>query len=296
MIAGDVMLARSIGARVRQDPSAPFAGVSNIFAKADLTLVNLECTISNLGEPWVPKHFTFRAPPKAIQSLTAAGVDLVDQANNHGMDYGRDAYADTRQRLADAGIQVIGAGADKAQARAPVIVEQNELRIAFLAYLGVFTDTQGWDAHDWEATGGRSGVALMRKRQVVADVSAAKQQADVVVVMFHTGTEMSQTPTKLQRGVSQAAIDAGASLVVSAHPHVLQGSTRTERTLIAYSLGNFVFDRISGIATDSVILDVTLSTQGVDTVDWIPIVIRDGFPQRARGADADRIRAEVGPI
>jgi poly-gamma-glutamate synthesis protein (capsule biosynthesis protein) len=295
MAAGDVMLARTVGSRMKQDPSAPFAGVTDIFDKADLVLLNLECTISTRGTR-EPKSFAFRARPLAAKVLKDAHVDIVSQANNHGMDYGPVAMADARELLAAQGIDVIGAGENSSQARAPVIVDQNGLRVAFLAYLGLFHDSGGWSAYPWEAGPSKPGLALARKKQIRADVRNAQEDADVVVVFYHAGDALDTTPSDLQRSLTNAALDAGAQLVISTSPHILQGTRREGKTFVAYSLGNFVFDESRNSANDSVILDVTLSKAGVDSVRLIPILMVDAFPRRATGADAARIRRRLGPV
>jgi poly-gamma-glutamate synthesis protein (capsule biosynthesis protein) len=98
------------------------------------------------------------------------------------------------------------------------------------------------------------------------------------------------------RNFTQAAVDAGAALVIGHHPHVLQGYRRDGGTLIAYSIGNFVFDYFTGRPNDTAILDVTLSATGVDSLRWIPMTIRNGFPRPATGPDAARILARLKPI
>ena len=293
MIGGDVMLGRRIAPRVRERPSSVFRGVESAFDKADIVMVNLECTISTRGTPW-QKQFRFRAPPVAAKVLHDAGVDIVSQANNHAVDYGWNAFADAQSYLAAQGVQVIGAGADKDLAHLPVVIDRNGLRVAFLGYLGVFTGQRGWSAYDWEATDDHPGLALARLREISHDVRRAKELADVVVVYYHAGVEMDTTPTQFERNIARVALDAGASLVVGAHPHVLQTTSRQGHTLVAYSMGNFVFDMNGAGQTDSAILDVRLSAQGVESARAIPLVIRNGVPARAHGSDATRIHAHLG--
>ena len=295
MAAGDTMLARTVGSRMVNDPSLPFARVTRIFARADVVVLNLECTISTGG---IPEHksFTFRAPPIAAQVLGNAHVDVVSQANNHGLDYGQTALADSLSYLAAQGVKVAGAGQDAAQARAPVIIDQNGLRVAILAYLGYFHDAAGWSAYTWEAGPDAPGLALARKAQIRADVTDAKSLADVVVVFFHAGDDLATTPSNFQLAITDAALRAGASLVLSASPHVLQGTRRGDHTFVAYSMGNFVFDQSHNMGNDSVIVDVTLSKAGVDAVRLIPVILVNAFPRPAYGADAARIMRELAPV
>jgi poly-gamma-glutamate synthesis protein (capsule biosynthesis protein) len=293
MIGGDVMLGRRMVTRVKERPRSIFAGVTGAFDKADIVMVNLECTISSRGTPW-QKHFRFRAPPVAAGILHDAGIDVVSQANNHAVDYGWNAFDDAQSLLAAQSIQVIGVGADADLAHFPVVIDRNGLRVAFLGYLGVFTGTRGWSAYAWEATTSHAGLALARLKEINHDVRRAKQIADVVVVYYHAGVEMDPTPTQFERNIARVALDAGASLVVGAHPHVLQTTSRHRNAMVAYSMGNFVFDMNGPGQTDSAILDVRLGTQGVVSARAIPVVIRDGVPVRARGSDAARIHSRLG--
>lgn len=296
MVVGDLMLAREVDARIaREGPAAPFRRVRPTLERADLLIGNLESVITTRGTRQA-KLFTFRAPARGARALRAAGFDLVGVANNHALDFGRTGLADTLRNLRRVGVRPMGGGADAAEARAPAIVTRDGLRIAFLdrvdAHLGSFQ----WPGLHWEATGHRAGVAYARPAELRADVRAARRVADVVVVMLHSGREYARSPTRSQRRIVRAALDGGATLVVSAHPHVLQRGHRSGPTMVAWSLGNFVFDGFSTIpgARDSAILDVTLTRAGVTRVRWHPVVIRGGFPRPASGVDRRRILGRLG--
>jgi poly-gamma-glutamate synthesis protein (capsule biosynthesis protein) len=111
--------------------------------------------------------------------------------------------------------------------------------------------------------------------------------------MLHSGVEYRPRPVRAQRVLAQAAVDAGATLVIEHGPHVLQGYHQVGGTLVAYSLGNFVFARFDGAPNDTAILDVTLTHAGVSSLDWIPMVIQGGVPRPAVGADAVRIMSRL---
>jgi poly-gamma-glutamate synthesis protein (capsule biosynthesis protein) len=128
---------------------------------------------------------------------------------------------------------------------------------------------------------------------VAHDVAAAKQVADLVVVMVHGGIEYRFKPNKAQKNFDRAALAAGATLVIGAHPHVLQGYTLYDHQSIAYSTGNFVFDYFTGDPNDTAIMDVILSADGVDSISWIPIEIQNGFPRPAKGAEITRIMGHL---
>ncbi len=167
------------------------------------------------------------------------------------------------------------------------------IRLAFLAYVDTPAEGAGYSAATWEATPTRAGVAWARPLTIAAGVAAARAQADVVVVLLHSGFEGRSAPNPAQKAAAHAAIDAGAALVIGAHSHELQGVEHYRGGVIAYSLGNFVFDGFSGTANETAILAVTLTRAGVRDVRWTPAIIRSGRPQIAGGQLAAGILARL---
>jgi poly-gamma-glutamate synthesis protein (capsule biosynthesis protein) len=256
-------------------------------------MINLECPISARGTPWLGKKYTLRAPPAAAPALVAGGIDIVNLANNHTLDYGATAFSDTLGTLDALGVGHIGGGQDEASAHAPVIVELNGLRVGFLGYALYFAPgTRG----PWVAAPGKPGIAAGTPEIVSREVAELRPQVDVVVVTFHGGRTNSSGPDAKVRAFTRAATAAGAALVIGHHPHVLQGYSRVGNTLVAYSLGNFVFAYFDGVQNDSAILDVTLSANGVESFNWIPVVIEGAFPRPARGGEIGRIMNRLKPI
>jgi poly-gamma-glutamate synthesis protein (capsule biosynthesis protein) len=296
MVVGDMMLARAVDARIaREGIGAPFRRVQRILGRADLLIGNLESVISTRGTRQA-KKYTFRAPARGALALRRAGFDIVGVANNHALDFGRQGLTDTLRNLRRAGIRSMGGGQDARSARAPVILTRDGLRIAFLDRADARLDSNEWPRLRWEATDRRSGLAYARPTELRRDVSTARRVADVVVVMLHSGREYATSPTPAQRRVVEAALRGGAALVVSAHPHVLQRGRRAGSTMVAWSLGNFVFDGFATVpgARDSAILDVTLGPSGVTSVRWHPVILRGGFPQPASALDRRRILRRLG--
>src|SRR5437016_7782498 len=132
-LAGDTMLGRSVGDRLRANPSAALVDrpVAEAAAAADAFVLNLECCISQRGEPFPDpgKPFFFRAPPVAAERLAELGVDAVTLANNHALDYGADALLDTLEVLRAVGIATVGAGPDEPSARAATVLEHRGFRL-----------------------------------------------------------------------------------------------------------------------------------------------------------------------
>ena len=297
MAVGDMEMAFGVSRRiVNIGVEVPFADVADIFDDADIVVGNLECSLSRNGKPWPKKQLHFGATPKAAEALAVGGVDIVSVANNHSLDFGPQAFLDTLGLLDAAGVGHFGGGRNSDEARAPLIVERNGLRIAFLSYVTPFWGPYSFTTKSWEAKADKTGIAIARYDDITADVTAAREVADVVVVSIHADGEYRRLPKRSQRRQADAAIGAGAALVIEHGPHVLQGYRRSGNTLIAYSLGNFVFPGYTGRAKDSAILDVTLTADGVTDFSWIPIVIRDALPHPATGDDAERILDVLRPV
>jgi poly-gamma-glutamate capsule biosynthesis protein CapA/YwtB (metallophosphatase superfamily) len=276
---GDIMLGRSTGERIlSQGAEVPFAGVADVLRAADLAVGNLECAMGSGGTA-VQKYYTFLAPPEGALALHAGGLDIINLANNHSLDYGLQTLAETLGLLRGNGMYAVGAGMSEAQAYGPRIVDVNGLRIAFLGRVNIPVELTTFDTRSWAAVGDHAGIAWGEAAEMKEAVRAAKAQADVVVVLLHAGWEMYYAPPSEERVLAQAAIDGGASLVLGTHSHLIQATDATKPgTLIAYGLGNFVFDEFDGGATDSAILHVELTRAGVESFAWQPVEIQSGFP------------------
>ncbi len=267
---GDVNLGAGIGDAIAADgPDSPWTSVAPVLRAADLAIVNLECAVSNRGTPVPGKEYVFRGEPRALAGAARAGVDIASVANNHSLDYGTDAFLDTLRHARRAGVRPVGGGGDLAAARRPTVVVRGGLRIAVLAYSDV--RPLGFDAAE-----GKPGTARAETTWIAQDVAQARRRADTVVVYFHWGTELATTPDARQRSFAEAALDAGASVVLGAHPHVLQPLERRGRQVVAWSLGNFVFGAVSSSTTASGILLVGLGADGVRSAELLRARI-EGF-------------------
>jgi len=293
---GDIMLGRTVGDQMlAQGAGIVFAGVQSALDSADVRVGNLECTLTDRSTS-EHKTYTLQAPPEAARALSLGKFDVVSLANNHAMDYGYVGLQDTQSYLSQYNIATVGAGANSAAAHMPVLLERNGLRLAFLAYVDVPVEMDGFDAHDWIATASRPGIAWADPAQITSDVTAAKQKADVVIVFLHGGWENRTPISPDQSAEAHAAIDAGASLVIGAHSHLLQQTEMYHGGLIAYSLGNFVFDNYRGISNATIILRVVLTRQGVHSYDYIPVLIENGLPVLTSIDSARGIETLVAPL
>lgn len=252
----------------------PLAGVATMLSAADLAVVNLETAVGSTGVP-ADKTYTFQADPLLLAALAEAGVDVVTMANNHGLDFGHDAAAETVALARDAGLAAVGYGDDAAQAYAPHVVDIGGRTVAVVGLSRVLPSL------DWSASTGGPGMASAYDADVaVAAVAAAAAMADHVVVTIHWGRERWICPDGDQIAVAHALVAAGADVVAGHHPHVLQGVVEVDGAVVAYSLGNLVFYARTPATRQSGVLTVTLGDQGVMARRWHPATIDvAGAPQ-----------------
>jgi poly-gamma-glutamate capsule biosynthesis protein CapA/YwtB (metallophosphatase superfamily) len=276
---GDVNLGdRTAVAIAGHGADYPWTAVAPVLRGADLAVANLECAVSGRGAPAAGKEYTFRGPPAALRALARAGLDAVTVANNHSLDFGRDAFLDTLRLARAARLGVAGGGADLTAARRPVLLAAGGLTIALLGYSDV--RPLGFDAGT-----GLPGAAPAFPELIDPDVRAARRRADLVVVYFHWGDELATAPSARQSQLAGTAFAAGATAVLGAHPHVLQPVERVgARRLAAWSLGNFVFAAASPGTSRTGILLVRLGRDGVRGARLVPARIEGVRPVLERDA------------
>jgi poly-gamma-glutamate synthesis protein (capsule biosynthesis protein) len=259
-ITGDIMLSRSVGARILATSDRfPFNDTADWLSGFDLTVGNLECVVSTLGQPQ-PKQYTFEAPPRGFERVAAAGYDIVSVANNHSGDYGPAAFADMLQHLPTYGVTPLGGGLNLTQAHTPVIRTVRSTTVGLLAYCAI-------EPMNFAATASAPGHAWLDAALMTADIRALRPKVDFLLVFTHWGIEYHPEQSSDQEAMAHVAIDAGADFVVGAHPHVIQPSSSYRGKPIVYSLGNFVFEEMYGEEERrGNVLSLTL--QGSRLLDW----------------------------
>lgn len=301
-LLGDTMLGRKVAERVTAaGPLALFAPeIAELLTGADLVLANLECCVSEGGKRWPApgKPFFFRAPPAAVETLTALGVTDVTLANNHALDYDVPALADTRRLLGQAGIRVIGAGDDRTSARQPTVLDVAGTRLALLAV----TD------HPPEFAAGRErpGVAYADLSTGVPSwltdhVRDLAARNDLVLVTPHWGPNMTSAPPEYVRQAAQRLTQAGATVVAGHSAHVfhgVQGPGRSARTATLFDLGDFLDDYLvhRELRNDlGLIWLLTLDRHGPIRLRAFPIALDYCFTRLANRSEyawvADRLTA-----
>ncbi len=267
---GDIMLSRTVARKMKlHGNDYPFIKIQDEFLKGDITIANLENPITQ-GREIQNGEMVFHADPGAEHALRDAGISFVSLANNHSMNFGEKGIVDTMRYLSDVGIAYAGAGGNDAVANAPSFVQKNGLTFAFLSYVD-----PSFTPYSYEATANRAGVAFMRIPAMQESVREAKQHADFVIILMHAGLEYADGTTNIQREFAHAAIDAGAEMVIGAHPHVVEPLEKYQGKYIFYSLGNFIFDQVLPETKRGLMLQVAFTKHGVEHIDLVPLVIED---------------------
>ena len=287
---GDSHFESFLRTRLEVEGASMLAPLGELFAGADLTVVNLETAITTRGAP-EQKEWTFRAPPRALDALASVGVDAVSMANNHGLDYGQEGLEDSLSARDVAPLAVIGVGRDATDAYAPFRATVNGQRIAVIGATQVLDDhlVVPWTARDAgsDGTPARPGLASAKDvDRLVRAVADARAESDTVVVFLHWGLERTECPTAVQRDLAPTLLAAGADIVVGGHSHRVEGAGRMGEGFVAYGLGNFVWFNGSGPNGDSGALLVTATGRRIDGYEWRPARVTDGVPTPLRGAAA----------
>ncbi|NLO27005.1 MAG: CapA family protein [Actinobacteria bacterium] len=291
---GDVLADRKVGVFMDENGGeAVFTHVRPLLETAHLTFVNLEGPLSDKGTRAAWKEYTFRGRPAMIDGLVSAGIDVVSLANNHSNDYGTAALLDTIARLDEAGVHHAGAGADAAAASAPAILLTPAGTVAVLAFTDIIPGgfAAGSDTPGVNAT-------TPNRKKLLADIAAADKRADYVIVSFHWGTEYESRANREQRRLAHQVIDAGADLVIGHHPHVIQGLELYRDRLIAYSLGDFVWDHYSVETGETFVLQVTAPRAGPPSAMMAPVYLDEstGVPEPVTGKHAASILSRLARL
>ncbi len=270
-VAGDVIpheAVRNAATAAGKDETgwtALLTNVSDVFQGADFGFVNLET-------PVAPEHskgtkaFLFDAPPALPTALKASGIKMVLFANNHAMDQGWAGFAETRKHLTEIGLVDVGTSDDAATAFQPVFVEANGIKVGWLGITRWLNGGRNPDKIDQphvnffpypHDSGGASGAD---EAALLAAVKAAREKCDLLVVAIHWGVEYATAPRAEDVDIAHKMMEAGASVIVGGHPHVLQQvetyrTTDGRDTLIYYSLGNFLSNQsrtyVEGLMPDT---------------------------------------------
>ena len=290
---GDIMLAgRWTSVFKKKGYDFPFAGIRAELSGADINLANLESPIARSGKEYTKKKFRFLAAPEVARALAGARFNLVTLANNHSMDYSRQALLETMANLDASGVNWIGAGTDLNSARMSAYYRIKGKIVAFLGY----SLTQ---PVEFFASNYRAGTAPGWEHIYSRDIKVAKARADYVVVSFHWGKEGQGSVADNQRFAAHRAIDAGADVIIGHHPHVLQGVECYNKGIIFYSLGNFAFASMSHTAEFGALVKIRLDNEQREA-EIVPLDVLNSRvffqPQVLTGLRADAVIANLNTL
>jgi poly-gamma-glutamate synthesis protein (capsule biosynthesis protein) len=261
------------------DPSYFFSNVKDVFAADDLTIVNMEGTLTT-ETTRADKTYAFKGDPSYAEILVEGSVEAANLANNHSHDYGEKSYQDTIDALTEAGITPFGYDNS-------AVVTINGVKVGLV---GIYELDDGIDCKD----------------ELLEQIESVKEQgAQLIITSFHWGTERVYYPDSVQVELAHTAIDNGAALVLGHHPHVLEGIETYHGRKIVYSLGNFCFGGNSNPSDkDTMIYQQTFHIENGevaydDDSTIIPCSIssvsssNNYQPTVLTGTEAERVLAEI---
>ena len=243
--------------------------VVDIMKSSDIMVANNEFTVSDRGSKLPNKYYTFRAKPERLAIYDEMGVDIVSIANNHVYDYGEDAFFDMLKYLKEYDIPYVGGGKNIDEAKAPYYFVANGYKIAFVSA----TRAEKYILTP-EATESSGGVFRTYDPTLLLEtISDVKKNSDFVILLIHWGTEDTYVLEQVQIDTGKKYIDAGADLIIGSHAHTLQGMEFYNDKLIAYNLGDFIFNRET---KDTGILSIGIDNDGKFVYKFIPCM-QDNF-------------------
>ncbi len=267
-----------------EDFTLPYQAVAEELGSADITVGSLDGSITDRGAPMnCPQTMNLVGPARTAEGLQFAGFDVITIATNHIKNCGLagcwdDALLDTMNNLSAVGIATVGGGSTLSSARAPLIVEQDGTRFAFLAASSVGREM--WAAET------EPGTAPLLAGDITADILAARALADVVIVLPQWGSEYVDVPNWEQFNLAGEMMEAGATLVIGNQAHWVQAVETFPNGVVAYALGNFVFDQgWSEKTRQGVVFEAVFRGSELESWRLLPIVIHDNYQPRWAGPE-----------
>jgi poly-gamma-glutamate synthesis protein (capsule biosynthesis protein) len=266
IVSGDLMLGgRFIEVMSKQGIDYPLQQISKTLQLADITYCNMEPPFRSDEGKSAPKQYIYRVPPEHSKSIKNAGFDVVALANNHIMDYGVKALQTTLKTLDHMDIQYCGAGMNLAEARKPVIMEKNGVKIGFLSYSKTFP-------FSFYAKDDEPGTAPGYEQYLREDIPKLKEQVDFVIVSFYWASIMQKDPKKYQVHLARQSINLGADIIIGHHPYTIQPLEIYKGKPIFYSVGKLAFGSLSNSLQESLLLKFFLSNQTIDSIHVMPVM------------------------
>ncbi len=277
---GDINLSRG------EERVASIAGVSSIFSKtkslwadSDLVFGNLESVLLDEGEKYKSaKDGSIKLGSRSdyAKALGNAGLNVISLANDHACDYGKKGLQSSVNALEAAGIDVVGAGENSANASEPVIKEVNGLNVALYSISDIVPE-------GYAATLTSPGIATENNSDIFMRLYEVRNSVDLIVVNVHWGYEYTSTESTEQQELAHDLIDAGADVVIGEHSHTLQPVEIYQGKLIAYGLGDYSHDNAWTRTKDGAVLQLTVGAQRQINAHIRFLRIESGIPNTSVG-------------
>ena len=291
--AGDIMLSRHVAGKIMAagNLNLPFEKTASETSHADLAFANLESPFLDKA-PYAQQGLVFKADPQTVQGLNFAGFDVLSTSNNHALDQGISGLDFTINHLLTNKIIPVGTFSSTAPTpdQPQNVITKNNIAFGFLSY-----------SYSALNDGGKIISPLVADyndlEKLSQDIWTLKGHfADVVIVNMHAGVEYTREPNQKQIAFAHAAIDAGADLVVGAHPHWIQTIEQYQGKWIFYSLGNFVFDQMwSADTKEGLTLLITFQDHAIKKIELKPVIIDDYCcPRFANSDETALILSKIG--
>jgi poly-gamma-glutamate synthesis protein (capsule biosynthesis protein) len=260
-----------------------FDKVKGIISEKDLAFCNLECPLANIedGYPLLKKH-SFRADTISVNGLKYAGFNIASVANNHTIDYGKEAFMKSIALLRMHNIFPVGGGANQTEAFKPLLLEKNGESFAIFGMVDFILDATIFDPNS-------PYPAFIKVDTLCARIKELNSLVDNIIVSIHWGKGNSHTITNRQKEIAHQLIDAGTDLILGHHPHVLQGIETYRNRIIIYSLGNFVFDHEQELNKQSVIFTCKFNKGNLTEPCLLPVSIINNRPELSDSLESLKI-------
>lgn len=271
------------------DSKALLAEMKPYLERADYASINLETPIFEAPPgPAAPKFVTFYSAPETLDALEWAGVDYVALGNNHTYDFLEPGLEITLKNLRESQLDYSGAGTTESEALRAHRQSVASVTYDHLSYVG-------WPAGPptQSAETDKGGAALGTSENILSSVRASVEGDGVPILQFHGGLEYVEEPTLSIETKLKQAVDAGAALVIGHHPHVVQGLELYQGKLIAWSLGNFLFDQYFYSAQSAALLYVWMDGDEFHHAEAVPIYIKGYHPTPAVGEMRNAINRRI---
>ena len=261
---------------------------------ADFASVNLETQVMEVQpEQKAPKSYVFYTPPESLHALKESGIDYVTLGNNHTYDYLAEGLESTIEALGASGLSWSGAGMTETASLKPYRVDIGGNPLSFLGYVGWagnFSPNQVAQGTE------KGGAAYGTAENIHNAVSAEAEQGYLPVIQYHGSREYADEPTLVTESRLKQSIDDGAVLAIAHHPHVVQGFEIYSGKLIAWSMGNFMFDQFHYATKRSYLLYVWMDRDHLHRAEVMPLRIKGYVPMPATDSDRQSILKRVNEL